>query len=92
MNDHKDFEDAIKTYKLVVEKYSGSKLEEKAQFMVGFVYANYIHNYDKAQVEYNKFLERFPDHDLSDDVKFEIENLGKDINDIPQLKDIVPQL
>jgi|SaaInl8_120m_RNA_FD_contig_121_140727_length_2717_multi_5_in_0_out_0_2 tetratricopeptide (TPR) repeat protein len=88
MNNIKDFEAAITAYKKVVESYSGSGLEANAQFMVGFIYANYIQNLDSAKKEYDQFLNQFPDHDLYDDVQFELQYLGKDINQIDALKNI----
>ena len=56
--------------------------------MVGYIYANVINDSANALKEYNVFLEKYPDHELVDDVQFEIQWLGKDINDIPALKHI----
>ena len=38
--------------------------------------------------EYQIFLDKFPKHELHPSVKFEIDYLGKDINEIPALKHI----
>jgi len=43
---------------------------------------------EKASSYYNLFLEKFPDHELTPSVQFEIDNLGRDINEIPVLKHI----
>lgn len=89
MNNEKDFSAAITAYKKVVDMYPGSGLEANAQFMVGFIYANYPpQNLIQAKVEYSRFLEQFPEHDLNDDVQFELKYLGKDINQIESLKNI----
>ena len=50
--------------------------------------ANVINDTKSAQVEYESFLKKFPDHELSPSVKFEIEYLGKSIEEIPALKHI----
>ena len=42
---------------------------------------------DSARIEYLAFLEKYPDHELVPSVKWEMENLGKDISDI----DIFPK-
>jgi hypothetical protein len=35
---------------------------------------------------YNTFLQNYPDHELAPSVEWELRYLGKDINDIPELK------
>jgi len=88
MNDLRDFEKALEEYKVVLNTYKGSKEEALAQFMTGYIYANVLKDFDKARREYQVFLDRFPKHELSPSVKFEIDYLGKDINEIPALKHI----
>ncbi len=86
-----NYEDAIIAYKLVVEKYSSSKSAINAQFMLGYIYANFLFDYDLARNEYETFLDKFSsvaDSNLVESVKFELKNLGKDLRDIPALKEI----
>ena len=56
--------------------------------MIGYIYANVKNDSANALKEYNVFLEKYPDHELAPSVQFEIQWLGKDINDIPALKHI----
>jgi len=56
--------------------------------MIGYIYANILKDTDSARKEYQYFLEQYPKHDLSPSVRFELDFLGKDINDIPALKHI----
>ncbi len=88
MNDLRDFEKALVEYRVVLNKYIGSKEEALAQFMIGYIYANVIKDFDLARKEYQVFLDKFPKHELHPSVKFEIDYLGKDINEIPALKHI----
>ncbi len=88
MNDLRDFDNAISSYTKVVENFSGSSHEAQAQFMVGYIYANILDDIEQAVSTYQTFLEKFPDHELAPSVKFELENMGKSINDIPALKNI----
>ena len=88
MNDLRDFEKALAEYRLVLSNHKGSKEEALAQFMIGYIYANVLKDFDKARSEYQVFLDRFPNHELHPSVKFEINHLGKDINEIPALKHI----
>ena len=49
----------------------------------------YVINDEKsAKVEYQQFLKKFPNHELAPSVKFEIDYLGKSIEEIPALKHI----
>jgi len=88
MNDLRDFNKALEEYRIVLSDYKGSKEEALAQFMIGYIYANVLKDFDKARSEYQVFLDRFPKHELFPSVKFEIDYLGKDINEIPALKHI----
>ena len=88
MNDLRDFEKALAEYRIVLNNHKGSKEEALAQFMIGYIYANVLKDFDKARSEYQVFLDRFPKHELHPSVKFEINHLGKDINEIPALKHI----
>lgn len=92
MNDFRDFEAAIAAYNSVVDKYNSSSEAPKAQFMIGYIFANpqfgEIQDLEKAKVSFELFLEKFPDHELAPSVKFEMENLGKEINDYPIMKNI----
>ena len=88
MNDLRDFEKALAEYRVVLNDHKGSKEEALAQFMIGYIYANVLKDFDKARSEYQVFLDRFPKHELYPSVKFEINHLGKDINEIPALKHI----
>ena len=72
-----NYEDAIIAYKLVVEKYSSSKSAINAQFMLGYIYANFLFDYDLARNEYETFLDKFSsvaDSNLVESVKFELKN------------------
>ncbi len=88
MNDFRDFTTAIQEYRKVIEKYGGSSQEAHALFMIGYIYANVVNDPKSAEIEYKTFLERFPTHELAPSVKFEIEFLGKGIEEIPALKHI----
>ena len=53
--------------------------------MVGFIYANTTSDTAQARLEYNQFLQNYPDHELVPSVEWELQYLGKDINNIPEL-------
>ena len=88
MNEFRDFTTAIQEYRKVIENYTGSSQEAHALFMIGYIFANVVNDPKSAEIEYNEFLKRFPTHELTPSVKFEIEFLGKGIEEIPALKHI----
>ena len=57
--------------------------------MIGYNYANNLNDLKSAEIEYKIFLEKFQTHELAISVKFELENLGKSIDEIPALKHIL---
>ena len=88
MNDLRDFDSAISAYVDVVNNYTGTNQEAQAQFMIGYIYANILNDNSQAELNYKNFLDRFPDHELAPSVQFELDHLGKDINEIDVLKHI----
>ena len=88
MNDLRDFKIAIQEYRKVTDIYSGSSQEPHAQFMIGYIFANVLNDFESAKIEYDNFINQFPQHELVPSVKFELEHLGKNINEIPALKHI----
>ena len=89
MSEQNDFKTAIQEFRKVVDNYKGSKEEADAQFMIGYNYANNLNDLKSAEIAYKIFLEKFQTHELAPSVKFELENLGKSIDEIPALKDIL---
>lgn len=76
MDEKAQIENAVKYYLQVYNKYPDSTDTPKALFYVGFLLANELEMYDSAKVVYNKFLKVYPDNELSQHVKYEIENIG----------------
>ncbi len=85
LNKQQKFQKAVEHYRTVTEDYGASQWGPKSQFMIGYVYANHIHDYEKARSEYQKFLDIYPTDDLVEAVNFELNYLGKDLDEIDQL-------
>ena len=80
--------EAINTYKKLTEKFPDSKFCPQAQFMMGFIFANDLKDLEKAKTAYEKFLEKYSDHEMAKDAGWELDHLGEDINDIEKLTQI----
>ena len=85
----RDLIQAVALYDSVVQKYPNSSFAPKALFSEGYVYANELKNYDKAKAIYTAFLAAYPEHEMVPSVKFELKYLGKPIDEIPELKNLM---
>lgn len=84
-----DFAKSVEFYEKVVEMYPQGDRSDEAQFMVGYLYANHLNNIPKAKEAYQKYIDMYSataDSGMIMSAKFEMANLGKDIDDIPDLQ------
>jgi outer membrane protein assembly factor BamD (BamD/ComL family) len=51
-------------------------------FFQAFVYENQLNNLEKAKQYYQLFIDKYPQHELADDAKSSIDNLGKPLEEI----------
>ena len=83
-----DYAAAVMKYEQLVAKHSKSSFAPQAQFMIGFIYANELDELDKAKVAYEVFLENYAsksDSGMVASARWELDNLGKDIDEIEDL-------
>lgn len=83
-----NFELAIQNFKAITEHYPQGERAAEAAFMLGFINANDLKKLDEAKKYYTEFIEKYPDHELADDAQYELETLGKDINELPIFKQL----
>ncbi len=77
---------AVQDFEKLVKNYPNGKRAAEASFMLGFINANDLKNYDAAKKYYTAFINKYPKHELADDAQYELQNLGKDLNDLPIFK------
>jgi TolA-binding protein len=70
----------------VSEKYPESEKAPSSLFMAGFIYANEIQDYTKAKAIYNLFLKKYPENELANAAKEELDNMGLTPEEILQKK------
>lgn len=80
-----DFPNCMKMWNEIQHNYPNSKYAAESLFMQGFTYENDLQNKDKAKECYLKFLNLYPNHDLSNDINMALKNI-----DVP-LEDLVKQ-
>jgi len=81
-NNLSDYEQAVRAHEKLIQVRPDSPIAAQSLLMIGFHFANNIKNLDSARVYYEKFIEKYPDHELVSSVKWELDHLGQDINEI----------
>lgn len=78
----KEYERAIQCYRQLLKEYPGDENCDKAQFMIGLIYAENLQNLKKAREAFLKILEKYPHSDLADDACRMLENMNRNPEEI----------
>ncbi len=78
----KDYKSAIAHYQQICDNYPDYEKAPHSLFLMGFTYEEDMKNEAKAKETYELFLSKYPKHELSDDVQFSLNNLGKSAEEI----------
>jgi len=68
--------EAVKAYSKFHKKFYTDPKAPQTLFMIGFIQANELKNDEAAKAAYSKFLKLYPDSEMAESAKAEIENLG----------------
>lgn len=68
---------AVELYETIITNFPDYNKVPECFFMEAFAYENVIGNIGKASEYYNKFLVKYPTHELADDARAAIKFLGK---------------
>jgi tetratricopeptide (TPR) repeat protein len=60
----------------IVQEYPDHPITPKTLFLIGFTYAEQLNDYNKARDAYNTYLELFPDGEMAESVRIELQTLG----------------
>lgn len=84
-----NFAGAVQAYQDIVKRFPKSPQAPQCQFMVGYLYANHLNNPEMASEAYQTFIRNYPEHELVKDAQWELDHLGKDVNEIEELNQIL---
>ena len=76
------YDDAIDYLAEIGEKFPDSELASQSLFLTAYLYANELDDYVRAAEYYERFLAKYPNHDMAASARWEITNLGKDPEEI----------
>jgi len=69
--------ESIKYLDKVYNKYPKFERRPYALFLKAFVLENQSNNLEEAERVYKQFIKEFPNHEMADDAKYSIDNMGK---------------
>lgn len=87
LNNQQQYQRAVDAFQRLLADFPQSPHLPQAQFMIGYIYANHIKDLDKARIAYTAFKEKYPAHELTPSVNWELEHLGQDISDLNLFSD-----
>ena len=64
-----NYDKAIETYDLIIQKYPDSPNRYKAIFMKGYIYTDFLKDKNRAIEALDMLLKEYPDCDLADDAR-----------------------
>lgn len=79
-------QEAIRYYREVEQSFPDSVQAINSLFMIAFLQANELNDYESAKGTYQEFMEKYPDHELALSADAELKNLGKTPEEILQEK------
>ncbi len=74
--------EAVAFFDRVCNDYPDYERAAYALFMKGFTLENYVGDMGAAKTVYEDFIDKYPDHPMSESAKFSIQNLGKSPEDL----------
>ena len=78
----RNYKKATEIYQNIHDNYSNFDKAPHSLFLLGFIYENDLKDLNKAKSVYEQFIAEYPKHELSDDVQFSLNNLGKPAEEI----------
>ncbi|MBU4485825.1 MAG: hypothetical protein KKD38_02755, partial [Candidatus Delongbacteria bacterium] len=77
---------AIEDYTELLQKYPKHVRASDAKFLIAFTYCNNLKEEELAKQHYREFMKMFPDSPLAVSAEYELENIGKDIDNLELFK------
>ena len=72
-----DMQGAITLYERLLNEYPQSDLGDEAQFMIAFIYEEYMNDIDKARGAYQRVIDRYPNSELAASAKQLLPHVGQ---------------
>jgi peptidyl-prolyl cis-trans isomerase C len=80
--------DKIEYYRALLRKYPHYERAAEAQFMIGFMFSEELHNAEAARKEYDKVLQNYPTSEVAESARYMMTNLNNE--SLPQFEEAPP--
>lgn len=80
------YRQALNLYDQIYKNYPDAPEAQKALFLTGFLRANEFNQPDSARAAYELFLKKYPNSEMANSAKLELENIGVAPDEILQRK------
>jgi len=87
----KQYDEAIETYTALIENHPSSNEACKALFLLGYMYYDDMDDVSNARSTLNRFIQTYPDSELTVSAKVLIENLETPVDEWPMVKELEKQ-
>ena len=69
----------------IISNYKNSHIYPEAILYKGLIFESNLNNIDSARIWYESFIEQYPEHPLTNDIKISLEYLGKPYEEVIDL-------
>lgn len=76
LNEYEQYFLALEYLNMIIDKHNNHALAKKSLFTAAYIYGNYLDAYSDSFNYYSKFLNLYPNDDLVESVKYEMNNLS----------------
>jgi TolA-binding protein len=76
LSPEESLERSVKLYRQIFNDYPNSPRAPTSLFMSAFILANELQKYNSAEENYRLFLQKYPNHELANSAREELNNLG----------------
>jgi parvulin-like peptidyl-prolyl isomerase len=73
-----DTAERMDAYLQLVLNYPEGQYADDAQFMIGFIQSEDLHDYEAAGNAFRRLIEKYPDSELADSARWMLDNMGKE--------------
>lgn len=80
-------QEAIGYYERVLADYPDSGHGDEAQFMIAFIYEEYVRDVDQARLAYQRVIDRYPDSELAASARHLLPNVGRNPEEWVEFQD-----
>lgn len=82
-----DMRAAISHYDRLLKEYPDSDQADEAQFMIAFIYEEYLQDLDQARLAYQRVIDDYPDSELAASARRLLPNVGRDPEEWVEFQD-----